>query len=229
MDDKTLALIDKLAEGYSNLAKNANRFWIALIIVSITAIFPNSSDNKIIVLPFSLGEVNNSDFYVICLFLICILTIAYASSLLQTTSTRKLIQIEIEKLSQNDRFISNTHIQDYLDAILFPTYYRVAPIIQFIQGKNHFLEKGNNETKKAVIPRLCYIVLKFFSVFLIHGVPTVSFFMCYNNINPNNESVFMISKLYYFAIIILYVSITLVLLLVNIGYSKKVTKRIRSE
>ena len=182
MDDKKLAIIDKLAEGYSNLAKNANKFWLALIIVSITAIFPKTIDNKKILLPFLLGEVNNSDFYVICLFLICILTIVFASSLLQATSSRKLIQVEIDKLPKDDRFVSYTHVQDYVDTILFPTYYRVAPIIQFMQGKNHFFERGKNEKIKEVIPRLCYIVLKSFSVILIHSVPTVSFFICYCNI-----------------------------------------------
>jgi hypothetical protein len=226
MDNPKLKIIEKLAGGYSNLAKITNQFWLTLIIVSTVAIISNTGNVKKIKLPFGLGEANKSDFYTTSLILICILTIAFTSSMIQAIRTRKLIQNEIDTMPIQERFISNTHIQDYLDSILSPTYNKVAPISQFLQGKNQFFKKDAEERGKRIVPILYYVILKLVSFLFMYFVPIISIIMCYCRIELNDESVIRFSKGIYLPIIFLSLSSILILVIGDLKYLKNVIKRI---
>jgi hypothetical protein len=114
-----------------------------------------------------------------------ILAIAFTSAMIQTIRTRKLIQKWIE--CQTEKFYSKVHIQDMVDSVLSPTYNRVAPIAQFVLGKNQFFEEDNVKAShfQNVFASLLYIVFKVITFIFLYCIPLFCIFKCWQNINLN--------------------------------------------
>jgi hypothetical protein len=229
-----LGLIEKLCTGYSTQSKTANQFWLVLIISSIIALtgYPVAqigSTDKLIKLPFTLGDVNPIDFYSISAVLVSVLLIAFDSAMIQAIRTRMLIQKCIEDL--DDKFIDKVHIQDYIDSTLMPTYNRVAPISQFILGKKQFLEdanKQNNTIKFAGI--VLYVLLKTTTFILMYFIPLLAVRKCWLFlINTEHHGQLQIPDFILTLIIMLALISTLVLFIGDLKYLCRVIKRIQKK
>ncbi|MEO6188417.1 MAG: hypothetical protein ABIO82_05730 [Ginsengibacter sp.] len=131
-------LLKELSDGFSTQAKLSNKYWLLLMLSSIVSIshLNNINTTEKIDLPFSLGKVDFIDFNAFVLLMICVTSIAFASAFLQAHRTRKLIQKVIDNKSEDKKYIEKIHVQDIFDSIVTPTFNRVAPIAQFLQGSN---------------------------------------------------------------------------------------------
>lgn len=176
----SIELIKVLSEGYSKQSKTANQFWLVLIIASIITMTGSVNDDNMIELPFTLGTVVPKDFYSISMVLISVVSIAYTSAMIQAIRTRMLIQTAIEELMKSQTFFSNIHIQDIVDSILSPTYNRVAPISQFILGKNQFLGQGPQKNHVRWAGIVLYVFFKLCGFISMYLIPLLAVVKCYD-------------------------------------------------
>lgn len=222
-----LGIIEKLASGYSNIAKIANQFWLTLMIFSMVAMISKHNENNQLRLPFGLGEANTSDFYAISLVVICILVIAFTSTMIQSIRIRKLIQLEIDSIEEKDKYISKIHIQDFVDSILSPTFNKVAPISQFLLGNDQFLSKERPKIQHKRIPVVFYLLLKITGFVFIYLIPLYSIFLSFSLINPNESSIIFFHRLWYFPFMLISISAIFILIIADFNYVKKVLIRLR--
>jgi len=177
METEKYKLLKELTVGFSTQARLSNQYWLALMIVSIVSIsnLENFDKTGVNYLPFNLGKVGFSDFIAIILLLITALSIAFASAFLQAQRTRILIQKLIDNIPDKDKFIENIHIQDIFDSNVSPTFNRVAPIAQFIQGRNQFF--GDKPKKKnRILATIIYLSLKVATLIIVFIVPLIALY-----------------------------------------------------
>ena len=182
MTDKQ-ELITKLTEGYSTQSSTTNKFWVVLIIASTIGLVGRPDVDNLIELPFTLGKVYAADFYSISIILISVVIIAFSSAMIQTIRTRMLIQKAINDLSDAELFIGKVHIQDYFDSISTPTYSKVAPIAQFILGKNQFFGEPKPSKGRRRFAKLVYLVLKYSTFIFLYLIPIWALVKCWTNKN----------------------------------------------
>lgn len=216
-----------LSTGYSTQAKTTNRLWIVLIIPSIIALVGKIDDKNLIELPFTLGKVPAPDFYFVTIVIICVVIIVFSSSLTQTLRTRMLIQKAIENLKEKDLYIDTIHVQDFIDSIVTPTYTRVAPISQFMLGKNQFFGKGEPNKQLKRVATIFYIILKFVTFIFLYFIPVSAVLKCWKNldlISPN--STFHVSRLVILFLVLLAVITFVILLIGEIKHIYRVSRKL---
>lgn len=221
---KDYELIKELAEGFSRQSKTSNQFWITLIITSIITITAQPDINNLVELPFTLGKVKTENFYSIVLILICVLSIAYASAMIQAIRARKLIQKVINNMDK--KIYYKVHIQDVLDCMLIPTYNRVAPISQFLLGKNQFYGELKPKKYLKILSTIFYVLLKLTTYIFLYIVPVYSMLLSWNKIHIYESDSIIIKP--YLLIVLIVISL-IVLSIVFIGdlkYLCIVTKKI---
>ena len=182
--------ISKLSEGYSTQAKTTNKFWLVLIIASIIALVGRLDDKQLIELPFTLGKVQPTDFYTITIILISVVTIVFSAAMTQTMRTRLLIQKAIDDLPESELYIGKIHVQDYFDSMVSPTYLRVAPISQFMLGKNQFFGTGKQNKLIRSLATILYILLKSTTFVFLYIMPAFAVKKCWENkiIGASNQT-----------------------------------------
>lgn len=228
MTESKKNLIKELAEGHSKQSKIANQFWLVLMISSVIAFAGNAGANNRYNLPFTLGEVSASDFYFISLILISITTIAFTSAMIQAIRARMLIQKVIDSLTEKERYVEEIHIQDYLDSILTPTYNRVAPISQYLLGKNQFFGNGKQNKFLKSIGAIFYIILKLLTFGFIYIIPLLAINKClvYLKDNINNGIIHIHNSILYSLVFISLICI-LILFVGDIKYILRALRRIK--
>lgn len=179
-------LLKELSQGCSIQSRTANQFWIVLAITSFITLIsqPNTKGN--LVLPFELGEISSSVFYILALILICFLSIAYVSALIQSSRTRNLIQKLIKGMSKKEVFIHKVHLQDFVDISISPTYLRVAPISEYLLGRNQFISTISRRKCSILntISAIFYLILKSL-VFIFTYI--ISIFAIYKSWKIHND------------------------------------------
>ena len=221
-------IIKNLAEGHSKQAKGANQYWLALITVSII-IWTGKKEDGLIELPFSLGTATPIDFYFISIVLLSGLTIAFVSSMIQAIRTRMLIQKVLDEIPNSEKYKLGFHMQDYLDSLLGATYNRVAPISQFILGKNQFLPNPNLKTSKKpplffrIVGILLYICLRVLTYFFIYAIPLISGNKCFEAlVDSSGISSFPIYGWVIFALVTLPLISIAILFIGDLKYTTRV-------
>jgi hypothetical protein len=204
----------KLCDGYSIQSRTANRFWLVMIVASIISLTGQPNDDNLISLPFTLGTVNISDFYSISIIIISVTSIAYSSAQIQGLRARDLIRIVIKDFDKDSKWLSkNMHVKDFVDCSLNPTFNRVAPISQFLQGKVQFLNKTEPQNKLLkTTGAVLYFIMKIISLLFIFVIPVYSIKRCWeelstspatNSIDIPNSILFTIMGLATFSLVIL--------------------------
>lgn len=219
--------ITKLAEGYSIQSKTTNRFWLVLIITSIIALVGRIDDKKLIELPFTLGRVHPADFYSITIILISVVVIAFSAAMTQAMRTRMLIQKAIDSLSRGDQYIGKIHIQDFFDSTVTPTYIRVAPISQFMLGKNQFF--GMRQKNKWIrgAATILYIMLKVATFVFLYFIPIIALTKCWRSKDiAASEATLHIPGFLLIMLVVLAGTSMLVLAIGDIRHLVKVTRRV---
>jgi len=227
MSEKDIIL--KISDGYSTQSKIANQFWLILVIYCIiTLLATGSQANKnLIELPFSLGKVKTFDFYQLNIILISILSISFTSAMIQVIRTRKLIQKMIDGLTDKN-IISNIHIQDYLDSTFSPTYNRVAPISQYLLGKNQFFNEGTPNKFIKNISSIFYVLLKLTTFVVLYFLPFFSLYRCWSFILKNQHSdseILIYTWVLIFVTLMAFISIV-ILFVGDLKYLRIVLKRL---
>jgi hypothetical protein len=166
-----------LTNGFSTQTKVATRFWTILALVSLLAVMPNHITNERtgetkVKMPFSIGEVERSDFYPFATLFISILIIGFGSANFQAVRSRRLIQRAIEALNGDLAFPGNIHLQDIFDAIASPSINRIAPLAQILQGKFQFYPESKNCPKtRTLLSTIYYFLLKAVTILVMYIFP----------------------------------------------------------
>jgi hypothetical protein len=225
MEDHKMLTV--LAEGYSTQAKLSNKYWLFLMLASIISIsnLPRYDPKQELDLPLFLIKLNYIDFISITLLTICVATIAFSSAFAQAQRTRKLVDRVIKNTKQP--YVDNIHVQDVFDCIASPTFNRVAPISQFLQGKHQFF--GDPKPKKIyrAVGLFSYIFLKLISMFIIFVILVMALyknFMLFRS-RPENTS-WGLPLQFYWLICIVAFSVLVILIYSDIKYIIMVIKRI---
>ncbi len=92
-----------------------------------------------------------------------------------------LIQKAINDLSDTELFIGKVHMQDYFDSISTPTYSKVAPIAQFILGKNQFFGEPKPSKGRRRFAKLVYLVFKYSTFIFLYVIPIWALLKCWTN------------------------------------------------
>jgi hypothetical protein len=224
---KDYEVIKELSEGYSRQSKTSNQFWITLIIASIITITAQPDTNNLVELPFTLGKVKTVDFYSIVLILICVLSIAYASAMIQAIRARKLIQKVIDNM--DEKFYYSVHIQDILDCMLIPTYNRVAPISQFLLGKNQFYGELNPNKYLIKLITVFYVILKITTYIFLYIVPVYSILLSWDKICAYESDSIIIKPYFLIGLIVISLIVLLIVIIGDLKYLWIVIKRIKKQ
>lgn len=155
-----LAYIKEIAEGVSTQSRFSNRLWVALMIFAFVVLLHTAQppeQNKIN-LPFQLGSVDTTVFYVVSCPMLAVLLIAFLAAHAQQVRAADLAQRMIDKLENNKNYLP--HPRDIYDFMRYPTLIRVAPLPQLARGKYQFYPKN------ADCPLLLKILTTFYYVFL---------------------------------------------------------------
>ncbi|MFT3911428.1 MAG: hypothetical protein QM737_18540 [Ferruginibacter sp.] len=219
--------IEKMSAGYSTQSKTANTFWLVLIISSIVALIGRKDENNLIDLPFTLGKVISMDFYSVSLIIISVVAIVFSAAMAQMLRTRMLIQKVIDDLSEKEKYIGKIHIQDFFDSIATPNYTRVAPISQFMLGKNQFFGTGKPNKFLKFFATFFYIILKLTVFGFLYFVPIIAVNRCWINLDftASNSSIH-VSKLLLIFITVLAAISMVILLIGDIKSIARVSRRI---
>lgn len=221
-------LIKDLSEGYSAQSQTANRFWVLLIVASIVTLTGRAEkDSGLIELPFTLGKVSIIDFYSIMIILISVLSIAFASAMIQAIRARKLIQNVIDSIPELNRYIGGIHIQDIVDVTLKPTFNRVAPIAQYLHGKDQFFD-GKKKPGTKIVAVVVYTFLKVITFIFIYLIPFYSINKGLTAINSESAGTsFIFPKFLLIILIALAILSSLILFFGDLKYLVRVNNRIR--
>jgi hypothetical protein len=185
-------------------------------------------ESSLIELPFTLGKVNSSDFYSIMIILICTLSIAFASAMIQAIRARKLIQTIIDGIDEKDKYSDKVHIQDLVDCTLKPTFNRVAPIAQYLLGKNQFFSDRKPSKKIKLLSTFFYSILKVTTFIFIYFIPVAAVYKSWKALNLDKiGSTIGIPAFLLVTLIILSIIVTVILFYGDIKYFFGVIRKIR--
>jgi hypothetical protein len=183
-----------------------------------------SPETNLIDLPFTLGKVNLIDFYSVMVILLCVITIAFTSAMIQALRTRELIQVVLKTMTNAELIHHNIHAQDIVDSILKPTFNKIGPISKFILGEGQFFTSSPNKFLKFVSD-VFYVILKLTSFVFIYIIPFISVYKAWSILNStSSDSIFQIPKYIIIALIILAAIVMTILFIGDIRYLFKVLK-----
>ncbi len=97
-------LLKELAEAVSIQSKVANRFWLALMILTLMVMLPQHVDDansSQAVLPFGIGTIDPTWFYFVAFIMLAVLLIAFCGAHAQQIRVAKLAQDAIDTLWQD--------------------------------------------------------------------------------------------------------------------------------
>ena len=223
--DEELKLLTQVA---STQATYSNRVWLTLAIISIVAIIaPQSTENKI-KLPFEIGEIDVTWFYLISTMLIAVLLIAFCSAQSQMIRTQKLSIRKLKSLKENQINKYITHPRDLYDSTVQLSMLRVAPIAQIFKGKYQFYPEASKCPKWRVITSIIlYIYLKVLGFIIFYFLPIMALIVVYTKY-LNTQVPFYNEILHTVALLFLLgaaISI-IILLIIEVSYMIEATRSI---
>jgi len=153
---------NELVDSFSKHAKLSNKYMLGILFVSVTiAMNLNPSDK--INLPF-VGEIKIEYYYLISIALLACLIILFSSSHLMALRIREYYNL----------FFNKNNDKDYIDLVVEPTIFRMAPISWMIKNRNVFfinVDIANNGWKKFEL--VIYFILKFFVFIIAYLFPVI--------------------------------------------------------
>ena len=218
-------LLKELTEGFSTQAKLSNQYWLFLMLISIISVANLNNINKkeLIELPFQLGKVNFTDFNSFVLLLISASSIAFGSAFLQAQRTRMLVQRLIDNTPNDKKYIENIHIQDIFDSLVTPTFNRVAPIAQFLQGNSQFFSDKTPKKTNRLFGTLVYILLKIITSIIVFIIPLIALYKNFILFSSSTiETAWGIPIFFYWFICLITVGVYLTMIISDINFIYKV-------
>jgi hypothetical protein len=170
LETGTPKLVNDLADAFNRQSKQSNQFWLALVVASAVALFPEQTTSGNVKLPFSLGEVRTDIHSLVGFFIVTILMIAYCRAFAEGHLVRKLFDDmfeRIETIERRDAF-------RFRDALVISNFARVFPLVDL-----------------AATPQLqpvYYWLLKLTAVAVTFGIPSSALVAAYVQV-ANNQSV----------------------------------------
>ena len=222
-------LLKELTEGFSTQAKLSNQYWLFLMLASIISVanLDNINKKELIELPFQLGKVNFTDFNSFVLLLISASSIAFGSAFLQAQRTRMLVQRLIDSTPNDKKYIENIHIQDIFDSLVTPTFNRVAPIAQFLQGNSQFFSDKTPKKANRLFGTLIYVLLKIVTSIIVFIIPLIALYKNFALFYSSTiETTWGIPIFFYWFICLITVGVYLTMIISDIDFIYKVVVKL---
>jgi hypothetical protein len=179
MADDRASIVRELAAAASAQSQVANRYWIALITVCLIAVLPRPKEAEMS-LPFDVGPIEPSSFYLAMFALLVVLNIAFASAHAQQIRVQRLAHRGLDHLGEAPLLGIGIHPRDLFDAFRLPSVIRLAPLPQLLRG----LDSGISSS--PVLPRwrkkmavTYYVLLKIASWLVYFGFPCVALWITF--------------------------------------------------
>jgi len=175
MQSPDLNYIKEIAEGVSTQSRFSNRLWIALMLFAFVVLLHTAQpqEQNIINLPFQLGSVDTTIFYIVSCPMIAVLLIAFLAAHAQQVRAADLAQRMIDELQKDKNYWP--HPRDLYDIMRHPTLIRVAPLPQLARGKYQFYPQSADCPESIkILTILYYVFLKVLGVIVYFILPIVA-------------------------------------------------------
>ncbi len=175
--------IKELAAAVSLQAQVSNRVWLGLLTVAVITLLPRvpkAGPPNELDLPFGLGQVDASWFYVILFLMLVVLTIAFSAAHAQQVRAQKLAQSFVDSMAGRSPEVAGMHPRELFDMLRLPSVNRVAPLAQSIRGPYQFYHNAMNcpaWLRKA--STIYYVLLKLVSMAVYFGLPAFALWQAY--------------------------------------------------
>lgn len=173
--DDVIHMAKELAGAVSTQAQVANRIWLGLTTVAIVALLPRSAaaaGSTEVGLPFGLGQVEASSFYLILFFLLAALTIAFSAAHAQQVRAQKLTQLFLDEKASPPTGPADIHLRELFDLLRLPSFNRVAPLAQLIRGRYQFYGSAAGcPAWLRFVSTVFYIMLRLVAMAVYFGLP----------------------------------------------------------
>ena len=152
----------ELVESFSKHAKLSNKYMLGILFISIT-IAMNINPSDMVKLPF-IGEVLVEYYYLISMAFLSCLIILFSSSHLMALRIREYYNL----------FFTKTNDKDYIDLVIEPSIFRMAPISWMIKNKSvFFVNKSNVNNVWKKFELVIYFFLKLFVFIVAYLFPAI--------------------------------------------------------
>lgn len=172
-------VVKTLAGAVSGATRVQNRYWMALIVVSLYVLIPrsplSSAETVKVSLPFGLGDVAHSWFFATSTLILGVLLIVFCAAQVHLVRVLEFTH-EILKTRRSAHLAqSKFDERDMLSALLLPSLSRVAPLAQVIKGKHRFFHnKSDCPQWRLILSGALYVIWKGIAVGVWLAVPALA-------------------------------------------------------
>jgi hypothetical protein len=175
-----LETIKELATAVSVQASASNRTWLALLTVAAATLLPRASTagpSNGLELPFALGQVDPTWFYIVLFLMLVVLTIAFSAAHAQQVRAEKLAHGIIVSMRAE---IMGMDPRELYDMLRLPSLNRVAALAQSIRGKYQFFRNSAQCPHwLRILSTIYYGFLKLSSMIVYYGLPALALWEAY--------------------------------------------------
>ena len=169
--------VKDLANACSTQVRVTNRYWLALLGVTLVVVFPRDLPDGLTKLPFDLAVVPTSIFGLLGLIMVATITIAFCTAHAQVMRALDIANTIIRRTYKVPSAMAHDDSKELFDALCEPSIARVAPLAQIARGKYQFF--SGRDDCPIWLMRLTaayHIMLKSCSILVYWGVPALA--MC---------------------------------------------------
>lgn len=167
MIDKIPEIVKDLAAAVSNAARIQNRYWMALLAVSLFVLIPRppvANDPVKVSLPFDLGTVEPSWFLAASTLMLSVLLIVFCAAQVHLVRVLEFMHEILRERRRNGLATSKIDERDLISALQLPSLSRVAPLAQVLKGKYRFFHnKAGCPKWRLLVSGLAYVLWKLLS------------------------------------------------------------------
>jgi hypothetical protein len=164
-----------LAEAVSTQVRVTNRYWLALVALSLFVTSPPAATGGKVQLPLGLGMVDEASFGFVTVMMVSALVVAFCSAHAQVLRVQVFINGILDSRRPGPSEAGCPNERDYYDALREPAVTRVAPLAQIARGKHQFFSekrKVSRGVKHAT--GVYYLYLKVLTILIYFGLPAVA-------------------------------------------------------
>lgn len=151
-----------MAESFSSHAAVADRQWLVLMGVALFVLprVTGALDQQVanVDLPWDLGVVPSSVFFVVSTGILAVLTLSFCSAYAQMERAYSLA-VEAAEATDSSRLDPYDPVE-ILEVLMVSSLFRVSPLVHLLRGKRRFFHHGPVSRPRVVTTGIFYLLLK---------------------------------------------------------------------
>ena len=167
----------ELAEAFSIHVRVVNRYWLAIVVLTLFVTSPPAAVGGKVQLPLGLGLVDESQFGFIMVMVVSAIVVAFCSAHahLQRVQAFNLRILDSRRPGAD---AGRPNERDYYDALCEPSVTRVSPLAQIARGEHQsFAKKRRLSWRVKNGTALYYVYLKILTVPIYVGLPAIALWL----------------------------------------------------